>query len=195
MEKNTEAQEATERRGNKDDEPPSTLARLLPARGSQTVTPRKKEPSHETEEPSDPPVPESREAEELPTFQPRPIPPPGPEERLVEALRSELTALQQRNEQILSRLNLDRIRVDDHPSEVPVDCGPSGTVLYARHALVKKALTTFEEDPLLLSFLASATYTALNIWLEEVTDHHERVFHGLLADHVLSHVAAREDAT
>ena len=71
----------------------------------------------------------------------------------------------------------------------------TGTVLYARHALVKKALTTFEEDPLLLSFLASATYTALNIWLEEVTDHHERVFHGLLADHVLSHVAAREDAT
>jgi len=57
-------------------------------------------------------------------------------------------------------------------------------VLNRRHPLVREVLEARGGDPQLVTYLASAVYTAVNIQLEEVTDDDERTFTRLLAEHV-----------
>jgi hypothetical protein len=54
------------------------------------------------------------------------------------------------------------------------------------HVAVERALTSFENDPILVSFLASAVYSTLNAWLAEITDVDEIGFHRAHAMHIAS---------
>lgn len=79
------------------------------------------------------------------------------------------------------------LRLTTGQSGVAVRCDEGGLMLYRDHRLVSAALARAEEDPLLLSLLLSAVYTAVNLHLEQVTDDHENAFlealtAGVLAD-------------
>jgi hypothetical protein len=42
--------------------------------------------------------------------------------------------------------------------------------------VVQRALAAHASDPVWCSYVASAVYTALNVWLAEITDADERTF-------------------
>ena len=65
------------------------------------------------------------------------------------------------------------------------------TPFFVLSRLVKTALSTFEDNQLLVTVLASQVYTALNIWMEEVEDSDEHHFHELVAELVVSGLGAR----
>ena len=50
---------------------------------------------------------------------------------------------------------------------------------YVQMAVValQRAIAGHEDDPVLVSFLVSRVYTALNLWREDITDVDERSFH------------------
>ena len=106
-----------------------------------------------------------------------------------EAIRGELRAVRERNTRVLSLMNLDRIGVTTERAgrarEVAT-CDDTGIHLRRGHRLVAAALARHHDDSLLVSVLASAIYTALNIRLEEVTDADEAVFVEHLAEHINS---------
>lgn len=124
-----------------------------------------------------------------PASAPAPAPPPAPplptpEERMVDALRSELLLVRERSERLLSDAHLARLHVrpltGDACSLVAL-ADARGVIVNRDHPVVQRALRE-PHDPVWCSYVASAVYTALNVWLAEITDADERVFLGLLTE-------------
>lgn len=119
-----------------------------------------------------------------------------PDQRLLRALRRHLLQLQERNRALLSSLNLGRIALEDTPrGDAAVSCDQDGTRLARRHPLVEAALASAARpgrrpDAVLVGMLASQVYTALNLWLEDVTDADEDAFHTLLLEQLASGLLA-----
>lgn len=139
-----------------------------------------------------PPSPSGVEPEPAP-IEPTPIaspppsepvpPPPTPEERLVDALRAELSLVREKSERLLSDVHLDRLQVlplTGDERELVAVADTRGVLVNRDHPVVRRALADLA-DPVWCSFVASAVYTALNVWLTEITDADERTFIELLA--------------
>jgi hypothetical protein len=123
---------------------------------------------------------------------PAPPPAPGREERLAAALIDLLNALAAREPEprsggraVLRHLRWSDLRlVPGNPRQL-LRCKGLELRLHARHPLVARVLDTHDEDPVLLAYLASAIYSAVNLALEEIDDDDERRFHRLLASHLV----------
>ena len=137
-------------------------------------------------EPEPEPEPEVRpEAEPEPA--PEVVSAPSPPERLLEAVRSELRLVRNAGDASVTDAMLDRVRVGQ-TSHVALAEYVEGTVnLSPDHVVLRRALDAGIETPdaaRWVSILASAAYTALNHWLDEVTDEDEGRFHRLHARHL-----------
>ena len=104
-------------------------------------------------------------------------PPPGPAELLLAAVRTELGALRQGHEALLTGFNLDHVRVMDGSGAQVVTVQEGGLMLDLKHPLVRRAVERHAVDHAWVSFLASQIYTALNVWREDITDSDEARFH------------------
>ena len=104
-------------------------------------------------------------------------PPPSPGERLIAALRAELDVLRRGHESLLSGFNLDHVRATRGRGAGAVSVGHAGLQVHVADPLVQRAIAGHEDDPVLVSFLVSRVYTALNLWREDITDVDERSFH------------------
>src|SRR5690606_535691 len=114
-------------------------------------------------------------------------PPPEPERDLVgellERIREELRLLRERQQIVLSEGQLDAISADIRNGRDLVRI-EDGVVFDSTHPRFVRALE--DPDPIWVSFLASVTYTALNRWLDGITDEDELGFHHKHAEHLLS---------
>ncbi len=127
------------------------------------------------------PLPSAKEVDEsLETI--LPTSPPTPSEQLLDAIRAELSLVRARNRSLLTHVHLDRITVGSmslRRRSLVAWADDSGVVVNGKHAVVRRALE-HPEDPVWRSYVCSAVYTALNVWLEEVTDTDEMHFLGLM---------------
>ena len=94
----------------------------------------------------------------------------------------------------MSEVNLGLLTFDKSPLEQVVVCEERRWVINRRHPLVAVTLERFESDPLWVTFLASAAYTAINCRLVKVTDADEAQFHYQLAQLVVSGFAGSRKA-
>lgn len=108
---------------------------------------------------------------------------PTPIELTVERVRDELRLMREVNPLFLSEGRLDAISVEEGGSSglVRID---DGVIFNADHPQFLRAVV--DPDPVWISFLTSSAYTALNTWLEDVTDEDELAFHGEHAKLLLS---------
>jgi hypothetical protein len=154
----------------------------VPASASAPTTVASPPPSFAPEpaplaSPPPPPAPEPAPVE------PPPPPPPTPEERLVDALRAELSLVREHSERLLSDVHLDRLHVlslTGDERELVAIADARGVLVNRDHPVVRRALADLE-DPVWCTFVAASVYTALNVWLTEITDADERAFIELLA--------------
>lgn len=107
------------------------------------------------------------------------------EELLLRSLVHELHALGGKEPRLLRNVNLGWLRIGDSGRSLAVVCGKDEHLINRRHPAVQAVLEQFTSDPQQIYFLASAVYTALNIWFEEVTDEDEAHFHHQLVRRVL----------
>lgn len=116
---------------------------------------------------------------------PTPAPPtPTPEERLLDALRAELSLVRQRSEALLSNEHLDRLQLRPlvgAEQALVAQADRRGVIVNREHPVVRRALAE-PGDPVWCTYVASAVYTALNVWLAEITDADERTFLEQLAE-------------
>ncbi|MDC0671575.1 hypothetical protein [Nannocystis radixulma] len=119
--------------------------------------------------------------------------PPGPPEmRLLTAIRTELRALREQHERLLSNFNLEHLRLAAlGPRAEPVTIGTEAVVLNKSHALIRRAAAEFERDPWWIDVLASLVFTAFNVWREEITDADEQTFHRLHLERVARRSSTR----
>jgi hypothetical protein len=103
---------------------------------------------------------------------------------LIDAVRAELMRVREGNARLLAGVSLDAIALGDAPPSRAVASEGGQVLVNRRHPLVQAALGRHEDDPVLVSFLASAVYSELNRWLEEITDSDEERFHALLVERV-----------
>lgn len=106
-----------------------------------------------------------------------------PEERLVEALRAELSRVRERNDTLLCDEHLERIRVVPLPRKrraLVAWADAEGVTVNRMHPVVERAIA--EPDPVWHAYLCSAIYTAINVWLEEITDADEQRFLACFAE-------------
>jgi hypothetical protein len=122
-------------------------------------------------------------AEPIQSPEPAPAPKPDPVGVVLERIREELRLLRERHEIVLTEGQLDCISADPRNGRELVRI-EEGVVFDSSHRRFERAMT--DPDPMWISFLASVAYTALNRWLEEVTDADELLFHQRHADHLLS---------
>lgn len=108
---------------------------------------------------------------------PRRPAPPNPGERLIAAVRAELEALRRGHEGLLTGFNLDHVRAVPGRGAMAVSVGGGGLQVHVGDPAVKRAIAEHAEDPVLVSFLVSRVYTALNVWREDITDADEWSFH------------------
>ncbi|MFH2005993.1 MAG: hypothetical protein ABI333_05335 [bacterium] len=130
------------------------------------------------------------EAAEPPTEPPpAPLPAepplPDPREQLVGLLRQSLEEICSSKSEVLRHVDLRHIRFIHGRAREAVSCDLTGINLHEEHPAIAEALSLREPDPVLVIFLASALYTAVNIFLAEVTDDDEDAFHYLVAGHLL----------
>ncbi|MBL4689750.1 MAG: hypothetical protein JKY37_34500, partial [Nannocystaceae bacterium] len=112
--------------------------------------------------------------------------PPTREQRLVEAIRSELRLVRERNRELLSDAQLDGITVETRDGALVVVPDNPATI-DASHPLVARVLRQADGfEPVAISFLVSAVYTAINIKLSEITDSNEAAFLALHAEYLAS---------
>ncbi|MCB9756406.1 MAG: hypothetical protein H6713_41330 [Myxococcales bacterium] len=135
----------------------------------------------------------SRKKIEIKALQPTPEPLPAPtaEQVLLDAVRGELRLVRGRDHALLSNAHLDAIDIDRREGAPLVYVDHAVFHINLLHPVAAQALRDHEDDPLLVSVLASAVYTALNLFFEQIEDDHEAAFHALHAQHVLSATAAR----
>ena len=98
-------------------------------------------------------------------------------------INDELRLLRERHRIQLLEGQLDCIHAEDMGGKnlVTID---DRVIFDAAHPRFVRALE--DPDPIWVSFLASVAYTALNHWLEEVTDAHEILFHAGHAELLLT---------
>ena len=118
---------------------------------------------------------------------------PSREELLLEAVRDELRVVRERNERLLSEVNLEQLRLGDGPRDRVVVCEPGSITVNRRHPVAKVALDRFDRDPTWTTFLVIAVYAALNSWLEDITDEDEQRFLHLLVEHVSTGLPVARD--
>lgn len=106
------------------------------------------------------------------------------EERLVDGLRAELEALHTEENPLLDDVMMLSMRLSRDPSDRAASCDESGVTLYRAHPVVEALLDEDQDAPVLLSMLAMGVYTAVNLYLEEITDDHEAQFQHLLVQRV-----------
>jgi len=106
-----------------------------------------------------------------------------PAAELLERVRAELRLLRDHHEVILSEGLLDRIGAEPRKGKILVVID-DGVWFDSTHPRFVRALE--DPDPIWVSFLASTAYTALNTWLDKITDAHEIAFHHSHAQFVLS---------
>lgn len=120
-----------------------------------------------------------------PKPEPAPVQPPprDPVADLLDRIRDELRLLRERHELTLGEGLLDGIHAESRNGKtlVVVD---DRVVFDSAHPRFLRALV--DPDPIWVSFLASVAYTALNHWLEEVSDDDELEFHAAHATFLLS---------
>lgn len=134
--------------------------------------------------PTEPALDEPSPAPEPPPAPPTPTRPPTPEEQLLDDVRAELSLVRARNRALLSDVHLDRIVVEPlggRQRALVAHADASGVVINRAHPVVQRALEQRARDPIWVSWVSSAVYTALNVWLEEVTDADEMHFLHLMA--------------
>lgn len=102
------------------------------------------------------------------------------EARILAALFSELRLIAGDGSPLLGQINLSRIRLASVASRQAVLCTPHQTLINRRHPAVRRVLRAGTSDPAAIWFLCAAVYTALNIFLVEVTDQDEAQFLALL---------------
>lgn len=125
------------------------------------------EPAAPESVPAAPTAAESMPALEL-LLPPRP---PTPEEVLAQRVRDELRLIRERDASLFAELYLERVCVAPiGGSRIAWSHGGSAA-LDSLHPIVRRAVA--EPDPLLVSLLASAAFTVLNVAYEELTDEQE----------------------
>jgi hypothetical protein len=102
---------------------------------------------------------------------------------LLERVREELRMLREQHQIVLAEGLLDCISADIRNGRELVRI-EDGVVFDSRHPRFVRAMD--DPDPIWVSFLASVAYTAINRWLDEITDAHEQVFHHRHAEYLLS---------
>jgi hypothetical protein len=114
-------------------------------------------------------------------------PPPEPKRDLIgellERIREELRLLRAQQQIALSEGQLDGIKADRRNGRDLVRI-ENGVVFDSAHPRFIRAME--DPDPIWVSFLASVAYTALNRWLDQITDEDELGFHHKHATHLLS---------
>ena len=121
----------------------------------------------------------AEEQEQPPGVESTPIAPPSvatPERRLANAVVDELREILRQDPNIVGDPRLELIEVRELDDDALACVVGDSVVLGAAHPIVGAALRGEPLDPLLVAFLASAVYTAVNTWLEEITDEHEARF-------------------
>lgn len=117
--------------------------------------------------------------EPKPEPEPEPIielpPAPDPVDVLLERIRDELRLLRERHEITLADGLLDAVQAEPGRGRELISID-NRVVFDSTHPRFARALQ--DDDPVWVSFLASVAYTALNRWLDEVTDDDEQAFHG-----------------
>jgi hypothetical protein len=86
---------------------------------------------------------------------------------------------------VLAHVDLQAVDYKGQGSNEAVTCDRQGIHLHLGHRAVAAGLARVPPDPMVVLFLASALYTAVNIHLAEVTDTDEDVFHELVAGYLL----------
>ncbi|MBC8070014.1 MAG: hypothetical protein IAG13_16875, partial [Deltaproteobacteria bacterium] len=102
-----------------------------------------------------------------------------PEQSLARAVRDELRLLRGRDEPLFAEMYVERVTVERVSGELVAVARDGAVVLDAAHPVVARALA--RPEPLLVSLLASAALTVLNLVHESLTDEQEAQ---VLAHHV-----------
>ena len=105
------------------------------------------------------------------------IEPENPEARLLNALHVELRCARELHIELLDDKNLDRILLGDLDRDVIAQCFRHGVVVNRRHRLVRRLQDSPDTDRVLMTFLASAVYSAMNHFWGDIEDDHERKIH------------------
>lgn len=111
---------------------------------------------------------------------------PAEEDRFLKALLDEIAAVVGSEHKLLTRINLERIRIAESDWPLAVICTEFATLLNRKNAAMKRALREAAQDPACMWFVVSAVYTALNVFFEEVTDDDEAQFLTLLSRRAIS---------
>ena len=143
---------------------------MLAQREAKPSRKPKPEPKREVE----PEVESKREVEpEQPTVEATPL----PEQLLLEALREELRLVRADNAGLVSNRRLDAIDLGEPVRRGPLFRHADGRVeIDTGHPVFVAALDGYLDDPGLLTLLASAAYTYLNIIHLDIEDTHEAEF-------------------
>ncbi|MBX7081084.1 MAG: hypothetical protein K1X88_17925 [Nannocystaceae bacterium] len=113
------------------------------------------------------------------TAAPSPMVRTDPRRELLARIADELRILRDRDQPALADVHLERIAIDAIDGRLVARWRDESVVLDARHALVARALAGISRpddpagEPLLVSLVASAALTVLNLALQEVTDEQE----------------------
>jgi hypothetical protein len=113
------------------------------------------------------------------------IPPPDPREELALALRATLESICAERTEVLTHVDLQAVDYAGVGASQCVSCDRQGIHLHPDHPAVAAGLSRVPPDPMVVLFVASALYTAVNIYLVEVTDEDEDIFHELVANHLV----------
>ena len=122
--------------------------------------------------------------------EPEIVEPETREAKLLHALHVELSCARELHAELLDEKNLDRILLGDLDRGVIARCFDHGVVVNRRHRLVRRLLESPGIDRVLATFLASAVYSAMNHFWQEIEDDHEREFHRELVGALLEHGSA-----
>lgn len=138
--------------------------------------PREREIQDDAKAPEPPPgVPVVVEPVEPPVEPPPPpvvvVPSIDPAARLLSAVRDELRLVRAHAPELLAEVHLERMTLRDVDGTAIAHWVGGALVLDGENPLVERGLR--ELDTLVVSLLASATFTALNCALADVTDAHE----------------------
>ncbi len=136
--------------------------------------PREREIQDEAARADEPKVP----AELSPPVEAPPVPvvaaPIDPADRLLAAVRDELRLVRAHAQDLLAEIHLERMTIRELDGRAIAHWVDDALVLDRASPLVARGLA--EPDVLVVAILASATFTALNCALEDVTDAHELDF-------------------
>ena len=102
--------------------------------------------------------------------------------RFLAALRAAVGELSSVLPPAKSDPRLQRLAFGESREDQVVTCTDDVTCVHLRHPAVRRALDSFESDPVVLVFLVSAIWTAINYWSVAVTDDEEEAVQLRLAE-------------